>query len=149
MSWIIGICRWVWDSCKEKRRRDEREQDRSDNFELVLEIKPRDGHLQVTAKVVNHNLFSIHIERVEFYFPPAQTNPMKHGDSRGGEVKSKATRSFHFIRWEAGSAEDVRLISPDDLKIEATTATGTTQTINGEQIKAAALDALDALERSH
>ncbi|MEE9130547.1 MAG: hypothetical protein V3T84_11060 [Phycisphaerales bacterium] len=146
MNWIITVVRWVLDFRKEKRRRDEREQDRSENFALDLEIKPRDGHLQVTAKVVNRSLFSIYIERVVFCFPPAQTVTMKHGDSRSGEVKRNAPLAFHFIRWEAGSAEDVRLISPDELKIEATTATGTTQTIDGEQIKAAALD---ALERSH
>lgn len=143
MSWIIGIFRGVWDFRKEKRRLAEREQDRSENFELELEIKPRDGNLQVTAKVVNRSLFSIHIERVVFSCPPARSITMTHRDTGSGEVNRNAPLAFHFIGWAPGSAEDVRLISPNDLKIEATTATGTTQTIDGEKIKAAALDALE------
>ena len=142
MSWLVSLCRWVWDIRKESRRCDEREQDRSENFALELEIKRRDGHLQVTAKVVNHSLFPINIERVVFYCPPARTITMKHGDTRSGEVKSKGALSFHHITWDPGSAEEVRLIQRNELKIEATTATGATEAIDGEQIKAATLEAL-------
>lgn len=145
-SILRGIIRAHADPSNEKLQRAEQEQDQNEKFELGLEIKPRDGHLQVTAKVVNHSLFSIQIARVVFYCPPERTITMKHRDTRSGEVKSKAALPFHYITWDPGSAEDVRLMSPNELKIDATTATGATETINGEQIKAATLD---ALERSH
>ena len=140
MSWLSNLGRWIWDIRKEKRRRDEREQDRSENFALDLEMKPRDGNFQVTAKVVNHGLFPIDIERVVFYCPPEQEITMKHRDSRSGEVKSKAGLSFHYLTWDPGSAAAVQPIPPNELKIEARTATGASQTINGVQIKAAAFD---------
>lgn len=142
MSWIISIFRWIYDHCKDKKRREQREQDRSENFILKLEIKPREGHLQVTANVVNHSLFQIQVEKVVFYCPPSKEIIMKHGDSRSGVVNRNSLLPFHCLKWDPGSVEDIQNIPPSDLNIKATTATGVAEIIDGEQIKEAALTAL-------
>ena len=160
MSWLTWLPQFFWNLRKDKRDRQEREQDRAENFSLQLEIKPRDRRLQVTAKVVNHSMFSIHVNRVLFYRPTQMYEPgtlredpadqiwntqpvtMKHGDRPGGEVKSKGPLAFHYITWNPGSRDRVELIPPENLRIEATTETGVRRTIGGEEIKAAALEAL-------